>query len=234
MGPQPFGCGRTYLSSRNPVIMSLQWGRNLSVAEGAGTPPPPPAPKTFNGAATFRLRKAHGCAACYRQEYPSMGPQPFGCGRWRAQAVRADGLAPSMGPQPFGCGRDVECVCQRDLKAPSMGPQPFGCGRPRAADRPAALGTFNGAATFRLRKGRGRYSVGTPAGTILQWGRNLSVAEGAGGPLIAYKSCTLQWGRNLSVAEGRQCAAIGASRRSLQWGRNLSVAEGGRMPAAAE
>ena len=59
MGPQPFGCGRLV----NPLGVQpgealLQWGRNLSVAEGDA---PPSILRRqagcFNGAATFRLRK---------------------------------------------------------------------------------------------------------------------------------------------------------------------------------
>ena len=40
----------------------------------------------------------------------------------------------------------------------------------------------------------------------------------------------LQWGRNLSVAEGSVRGLAAANGRRLQWGRNLSVAEGGRPP----
>ena len=59
-----------------------------------------------------------------------------------------------------------------------MGPQPFGCGRGSTA----AIGA---------------------SGWMLQWGRNLSVAEGADKPKRTRKGRKLQWGRNLSVAEGR-------------------------------
>ena len=90
----------------------------------------------------------------------------------------------------------------------------------------------------------------------LQWGRNLTVAEGGGargsegiasqasmGPQL--DSCgrryidgeisaliKLQWGRNLTVAEGvgyRQMLLYGIR---LQWGRNLTVAEGDRQRQA--
>ena len=39
-------------------LMGLQWGRNLSVAEGHDDFIVPPCGASFNGAATFRLRKA--------------------------------------------------------------------------------------------------------------------------------------------------------------------------------
>ena len=61
----------------------------------------------------------------------------------------------------------------------------------------------------------------------LQWGRNLSVAEGGKAPIGIIDCVELQWGRNLSVAEG--CGRMVESARrleALQWGRNLSVAEG--------
>ncbi len=63
---------------------------------------------------------------------------------------------------------------------------------------------------------------------MLQWGRNLTVAEG----VPSYNAQTganleLQWGRNLTVAEGVPSynAQTGAN-LELQWGRNLTVAEG--------
>ena len=58
-----------------------------------------------------------------------------------------------------------------------MGPQPFGCGR---LVLPWVLTVL----------------------CLLQWGRNLSVAEGAGADAKQLASNPLQWGRNLSVAEG--------------------------------
>ena len=36
----------------------------------------------------------------------------------------------------------------------------------------------------------------------------------------------LQWGRNLTVAEGARVLCRGGGGRKLQWGRNLTVAEG--------
>ena len=60
----------------------LQWGRNLSVAEGHGHLYCRRAvTRRFNGAATFRLRKEQGHRAAASPSGASMGPQPFGCGR---------------------------------------------------------------------------------------------------------------------------------------------------------
>ena len=179
----------------------LQWGRNLSVAEGTYGELKHSRTVSFNGAATFRLRKAQRGRRRRREGGASMGPQPFGCGRlpYRGDKKRAgasfNGAATfrlrkalpappnpivekaSMGPQPFGCGR----AAQRDLRLgrriASMGPQPFGCGRQAPSRCFPTLPCFNGAATFRLRKVGAAMPPG-PTHTQLQWGRNLSVAEG--------------------------------------------------------
>ena len=37
----------------------------------------------------------------------------------------------------------------------------------------------------------------------LQWGRNLTVAEGEYAKMMSGEAAKLQWGRNLTVAEGR-------------------------------
>ena len=84
----------------------------------------------------------------------------------------------------------------------------------------------------------------------LQWGRNLTVAEGVGvwvclasagvasmgpqldscGRIITQATPTgfrkLQWGRNLTVAEGFPARENAGGAPLLQWGRNLTVAEG--------
>ena len=57
MGPQPFGCGRSLAMIVKAATPLLQWGRNLSVAEGTKSATGRPCAGSFNGAATFRLRK---------------------------------------------------------------------------------------------------------------------------------------------------------------------------------
>ena len=181
MGPQPFGCGRPALSRR-------RW---LSA-------------RAFNGAATFRLRKAIAA----RIEHaaggpPSMGPQPFGCGRLKSYRNIRLCSVPSMGPQPFGCGRyphaprlwiRVDLQWGRNLSVaegpetranapvptPFNGAATFRLRKGRALQmRLSGPAPFNGAATFRLRKAdQGRWNM--PLTEDLQWGRNLSVAEGGG------------------------------------------------------
>jgi len=66
----------------------------------------------------------------------------------------------------------------------------------------SSTGCFNGAATFRSRKHRGR---GNLLYVILfdrlQWGRDLSIAETGPVTVIAPQATALQWGRDLSIAE---------------------------------
>ena len=261
MGPRPFGRGRTPTVRNNATatpsfngaatfrsrkaqaappgrygLAELQWGRDLSVAEGPSWRPDPPTT----------------CPA-------SMGPRPFGRGRgiarllagekaqlqWgrdlsvaeggRGRRGRGGRQQASMGPRPFGRGRgrrempvlQVPAALQwgRDLSVAegwptsprpttstpqaSMGPRPFGRGRPQATARRAP---------------RSR----------LQWGRDLSVAEGRGDrrPRIGARRASMgprPFGRGRGRARGRARGRV----RGLQWGRDLSVAEGARSEAAA-
>ena len=82
-----------------------------------------------------------------------------------------------------------------------MGPRPFGRGRGYAGARRTGVRS-------------------------LQWGRDLSVAEGLAGNRKTRTKARLQWGRDLSVAEGLRAADIAEGYKALQWGRDLSVAEG--------
>ena len=157
----------------------LQWGRNLSVAEGSR---PPHSDERRNSLQWGRnLSVAEGAARCPAgscQVDASMGPQPFGCGR------RSQPSAPAW-CKPLQWGRNLS-VAEGGLSG----------GAYRSRRR-----RFNGAATFRLRKvalGLFRRS----AAGLLQWGRNLSVAEGAHCGIVRREIRLLQWGRNLSVAEG--------------------------------
>ena len=153
MGPQPFGCGRLVASCRRrsevcfngaatfrlrkvwggctnwPNGLPLQWGRNLSVAEGLQSLP-----------------------TLVKISIASMGPQPFGCGRDVARVAPFHAKFASMGPQPFGCGR-------RNGEAAPRLPPLLQWGRnlsvaegPLRSWRASPSNCFNGAATFRLRK----------------------------------------------------------------------------------
>ena len=230
----------------------LQWGRDLSVAEGPA-------------------------ARCHVRHAPraSMGPRPFGRGRStivqntdrrgarfngaatfrsRKGGGGVDGIPPidraSMGPRPFGRGRGEKGIPRRPNRQASMGPRPFGRGRHGRATRCAGCGRrFNGAATFRSRKAKTMRPI-WQSRSALQWGRDLSVAEGNCKICHIGPRNRLQWGRDLSVAEGIDWPASAASNSfasmgprpfgrgrytahviappnaKLQWGRDLSVAEG--------
>ena len=183
MGPRPFGRGRQSAGDLIRPMVSLQWGRDLSVAEG---------------------KKLHHAV---RDQYlASMGPRPFGRGRTRAIASYSLRWSASMGPRPFGRGR---------------------YGSALTTIQPAC---FNGAATFRSRKAAGIPST-LPSKCPLQWGRDLSVAEGARQAAMYEEGLELQWGRDLSVAEGSYPMAERPYGIQLQWGRDLSVAEGARRRA---
>ncbi len=60
---------------------------------------------------------------------------------------------------------------------------------------------------------------------LLQWGRDLSVAEIQYVPASTQGFIMLQWGRDLSVAEIRSESMHVDALVKLQWGRDLSVAE---------
>ena len=178
MGPQPFGCGRAQIG-RIVVVRRrvLQWGRNLSVAEGAqprhrfsdgrgASMGPQPfgcgrdgqhkkmaAPwSSFNGAATFRLRKAWTCS---QRPYKTLGFNGAATFRLRkGLAFSRRRIAPLgfNGAATFRLRKGTLIVGSLTETLASMGPQPFGCGRrPRRARSPSSP-RFNGAATFRLRK----------------------------------------------------------------------------------
>ena len=110
----------------------------------------------FNGAATFRLRKGKTAKSLIRCGMGFNGAATFRLRKGRSEAKQEAAARASMGPQPFGCGR-----------------------LPLAPNRPS-IRRFNGAATFRLRKALACACRAIPY-DVLQWGRNLSVAEGLGG-----------------------------------------------------
>ena len=109
-----------------------------------------------------------------------------------------------------------------------MGPQLDSCGR-------AGWDNFT-PKEYRLQWGRNltvaeglSLEVADGAGAWLQWGRNLTVAEGGASGVGRSTTYRLQWGRNLTVAEGKAPAGDHGHTVGLQWGRNLTVAEGSRI-----
>ena len=112
------------------LCIPLQWGRNLTVAEGA-----------------VRNLRGRGAKALQWGRNLTVAE-----GRRRRQ-VQAQGQAASMGPQLDSCGRVADLQYARAPNTASMGPQLDSCGR-------------------------GKRPPGGSYGSLLQWGRNLTVAEG--------------------------------------------------------
>ena len=158
MGPRPLGRGRVYANRPNAIVVMLQWGRDLSAAEGlemracaedvrlASMGPRPlgrgrnvkvadedPFTSRFNGAATSRPRKDFAALAGVGRRIASMGPRPLGRGRHCGNYHSCRPLNASMGPRPLGRGRLKICRRQRQVSFASMGPRPLGRGRPCAS-----------------------------------------------------------------------------------------------------
>ena len=138
MGPQPFGCGRGNIDHAGAQAAVLQWGRNLSVAEGEAE------------------AKAQALAAG-----ASMGPQPFGCGRRPGREQGGAGASGFNGAATFRLRKAHARLAITARGTASMGPQPFGCGRSMIFRCARCENVrFNGAATFRLRKEKYLYMPG--------------------------------------------------------------------------
>ncbi len=141
------------------------------------------------------------------------------------------GRTASMGPQLDSCGRSNGGGPDRQLCPASMGPQLDSCGRLLDAIQAIRIATLQWGRNLTVAEGT-RSPQGRNGPLQLQWGRNLTVAEGAEYPHRRRRQKTqLQWGRNLTVAEGVMYGFSGVANRSLQWGRNLTVAEGREMTA---
>ena len=182
MGPQLDSCGRpqnyTYLNRRQ---ITLQWGRNLTVAEGTM---PARVGCVSDPALQWGRNLTVAEGTIWASLAPisldaSMGPQLDSCGRgddadgpeghkwtlqWGRNLTVAEGciqragqarrgIPASMGPQLDSCGRGCLPLSLGFGLSASMGPQLDSCGRSR--------------------------SMGPPLRSpMLQWGRNLTVAEG--------------------------------------------------------
>ena len=180
MGPRPFGRGRLVYAEAATTAPKLQWGRDLSVAEGGRAATWPVSVFSFNGAATFRSRKGQRQRRAWQNASCFNGAATFRSRKARPRRHAASGRQrASMGPRPFGRGR-----------SPLRG--------------------------------------GTPKVTgALQWGRDLSVAEGAYCDIFLCGHLHASMGPR-PFGRGRHLAAIWryAAIVALQWGRDLSVAEG--------
>ena len=153
MGPQLDSCGRQEQDQATLILLLLQWGRNLIVAEGRVS-------QTEYGAA---MMLQWGRNLIVAEGFVGDPPVPrLYLLQWGRNLIVAEGLngrqrrvgpTASMGPQLDSCGRYLSFHFLGTGFGASMGPQLDSCGRLAA---PVALDT---------------------PGT-LQWGRNLIVAEG--------------------------------------------------------
>ena len=158
-------------------------------------------------------------------------------------ACRHAGL-PAAGDRPPPCGG-----CLRSGSGRSRSGASGSCGRARGRHGRRLDGRLNGAAAWQLRKAIGHTPLAVCL-ALLQWGRNLAVAEGARpyraarwsrcfngaatwqlrkAPWSKRMPCgapRLQWGRNLAAANGVDSGDRHVALKQLQWGRNLAAAEG--------
>ena len=105
-----------------------------------------------------------------------MGPQHHCCGVLWLSGVGYHNVVASMGPQHHCCGVIIESKSPAMWHVASMGPQHHCCG---------------------VRNGRD----GITQNIMLQWGRNITVAECALVYMDSFWLLVLQWGRNITVAE---------------------------------
>ena len=252
MGPRPLGRGRSAYPYPSDPRMPLQWGRDLSAAEGG-----------LGGAASRSdgvlqwgrdLSAAEGFGGGGGATLPrgaSMGPRPLGRGRLCLALALAAQVQASMGPRPLGRGRQAEhdpahcrdqgfngAATSRPRKAVGLGPRL----------RPAAVASMG---PRPLGRGRLGSSPLLPTRMPLQWGRDLSAAEGSFESAAcqartrfngAATSRPRKAGRGVEFVKGGLCASMGPRPlgrgrtynppvrrrpcRWLQWGRDLSAAEG--------
>ena len=105
-----------------------------------------------------------------------MEPQLEGCGKAKPLGALIPPCHASMEPQLEGCGKMHPVPPPLDGVSASMEPQLEGCGKNLLGVRQISLG-------------------------VLQWSRNLRVAESASARARLALSASLQWSRNLRVAE---------------------------------
>ena len=249
MGPQRFRRGDPDCERGEITKRSLQWGRNVSVAEISIASVSPRRAKKLQWGRNVSVAEIRRTTSRYLGPIPaSMGPQRFRRGDDNhKQRVCAVGCA-SMGPQRFRrgdsdlhlsagylivlqWGRNVSVAeiptgvtTTGGSVTASMGPQRFRRGDHRASPL-RATGALASMGPQRFRRGDSAWTRSIVLTSTLQWGRNVSVAEMDGRGTSVTPVRVLQWGRNVSVAEITERVPCGQRARSLQWGRNVSVAE---------
>ena len=154
MGPRPFSRGNPDYAGQTPQLKcSLQWGRDLSVAETGQYIPWYRQVHGFNGAATFQSRK-----------HPQ---RPHG----RAVVLGFNGAATfqSRKPRRRGAPRVADV-------AASMGPRPFSRGNPTSYAGSASVSRLQWGRDLSVAETCLTRFAFLGSGS-LQWGRDLSVAE---------------------------------------------------------
>jgi len=204
MGPRPFSRGKLPLACLGMRrAQSLQWGRDLSVAESIMNAISAMPPTRLQWGRDLSV--AESWIAVWR-----LSPRPtwLQWGRDLSVAERAN-RRPAAPPA---------CACFN-------GAATFQSRKGRPATRSRIL-------PVTLQWGRDLSVAEStppnpprPSRAKLQWGRDLSVAERILWPPAAKPSDRLQWGRDLSVAERGSDRFILLHTGGLQWGRDLSVAE---------
>ena len=165
MGPQLDSCGRTDESGGKENTSTLQWGRNLIVAEG-------PLPDRALGLLSFT----------------SMGPQLDSCGRGRVARGFFAVVGTSMGPQLDSCGRTLAYVVTLELATLQWGRNLIVAeGRRRGRPTKEANATSMGPQLDSCGRGPDHHSDPSPD-QKLQWGRNLIVAEGTASTATAART----------------------------------------------
>ena len=184
-----------------PLGASLQWGRNILVAERRTTSPTrgatrntsmgpqhtrcgkskarhatPPA-RHFNGAATYSLRKVAYCHASAHCIINFNGAATYSLRKGFHRSSFASDSRYFNGAATYSLRKVQEHIADH-----------------------ICCNHFNGAATYSLRKvchtsGYFLESI------LLQWGRNILVAESSSSALTRQSTLQLQWGRNILVAE---------------------------------
>ena len=205
MGPQHVRCGMHRAASGIADSTALQWGRNMFVAEcGPLYTARAAAARSFNGAATCSLRNDRALPRRGKADVPSMGPQHVRCGMPHGLVAACDLVHSFNGAATCSLRNAWQPIRRHRLRR-----NPFNgaatCSLRNAQTwgqrgRPAA--PFNGAATCSLRNVL-QYSQPTQRWLILQWGRNMFVAECIQQFRERADILHLQWGRNMFVAECR-------------------------------
>ena len=296
MGPRSLDRGKSSVCTSFSPSTTLQWGRDLWIAESGRRLWETLPPARFNGAAIFGSRKGYSHlnyrasrrsfngAAIFgsRKElepghinfkvFASMGPRSLDRGKPPTRSPRSAPPPRFNGAAIFGSRKGVYRMGPEAICRASMGPRSLDRGKTSPQMYPNLdAKCFNGAAIFGSRKDghdvhgrmglrasmgprsldRGKKSscISSSVPKVLQWGRDLWIAERANARTVSAEKTALQWGRDLWIAERKRgtpgktflgIASMGPRSLDrgkinrpghaivevlLQWGRDLWIAE---------